>query len=84
MTQAKVVERKLFSQIESINTMYPNEENMIFMPITKRIEIVMSIQVRLISQINFEYKENGGKNAFFQIQSINIMYPNMETRLSCQ
>ena len=56
--------------------MYPNAENMIVGPITKRMEIVMSIQVCLISQINFDYKENGGKESFFfQIQSIYIMYP---------
>ena len=39
-------------------------ENMIAMPITKRTEIVMGIQVCLISWINLDYKENGGKKAF--------------------
>ena len=34
------------------------------MPITKEIEIIMSIQVYLISWMNFDYKENGGKKAF--------------------
>ena len=33
-------------------------------PITKRMEIIMSIQVCLISRMNFHYKENGGKKAF--------------------
>ena len=59
-----MVERKLFLQIQSSNIMYRNVENMIVMPITKKMEIVMSIQVRLVSQINFDYKENGGKKAF--------------------
>ena len=55
-----MVERKLFSQIQSINTVYPNMENMIVMQITKNMEIIMCIQVCLISQKNFYYKENGG------------------------
>ena len=33
-------------------------------PLTKRIEIIASIQVCLISQINFDYRENGGKKNF--------------------
>ena len=56
-----MVERKLFFQIQSINIMCPNEENMIVMPRTKRMEIFMSIQVCLISWMNFHYEENGGK-----------------------
>ena len=55
--------RKLFLQIQSINIMYPNWENMIVMPITKRMEIVMRIQVYLISRMNFDYEENGEKKA---------------------
>ena len=39
-------------------------ENMIAMPTTKRMEIVMGIQVCLLSWMNFDYKENGGKKAF--------------------
>ena len=58
-----MVERKLFFQIQSINIAYPNAENMIVVPIIKRIEIVMSIQIYLISQINFDYEENVGKKA---------------------
>ena len=55
--------------------MYPNKENMIVVPITKRIEIIVSIHVCLILQVSINYKENGGKKSFFlQIQSINIMY----------
>ena len=30
----------------------------------KKMEIIMSIQVCLISQMNFDYKENGGKKSF--------------------
>ena len=58
-----MVEKKLFLQIQSINIMYPNKENMIVMPITKRIEVVMIIQVCLISRMNIDYKENEGKKA---------------------
>ena len=39
-------------------------ENMIAIPITKKMEIVMGIQVYLISWMNFDYKENGGKKVF--------------------
>ena len=37
---------------------------MIVVPITKRIEIIMSIQVCLISWVNIIYRENGGKKSF--------------------
>ena len=60
-----MAERK-FLQIQSITIMYPNVDNMIFMPITKRVEIVIGIQVCLISLRNFNYKENGGKKAFLE------------------
>ena len=60
-----MVERKLFLQIKSINIVYPNRENMIVVPITKRMETITSIQVCLISQMNFYYKKNSVKNAFF-------------------
>ena len=49
----KMVEIKLFLQTQSINIMYPNVENLFAMPITKIIVIVMSIQVCLISRMNF-------------------------------
>ena len=39
-------------------------ENMIAMLITKRMEIVIGIQVCLYSWMNFDYKENGGNDAF--------------------
>ena len=56
-----MLERKLFLQIGSINIVYPNVENIIVVARTKRMEIVMSVQVCLISQINIDHKENGGK-----------------------
>ena len=59
-----MVERKLLLQIQSINIVYPNEDNMILVPITKRMEIVISIQVCIISWMNFDYEENVGKKAF--------------------
>ena len=55
------MEEKLFLQIPSINIMCPHGENMIVVLITKRLEIIMSIQVRLFSRITFDYTENGGK-----------------------
>ena len=59
-----MVEKKLFLHIQSINILHPNVENMIVMPITKRMEIISSIQVCLISRVNFDHKENGRKKAF--------------------
>ena len=47
--------------------MYPNVENMNAVLITKRIEIIMDIQVCPISRMNFEYKENDGKKGFSMI-----------------
>ena len=44
------------------------------------MEIIKSIEVCIISWMNFNYKENG-LNFFFQIQSINIMYPNVENMI---
>ena len=59
-----MAETKLFLQIKGINIMYPNMENKIVVPVTKGIEIIMSIQVCLNSWKNFHFKENGGKKAF--------------------
>ena len=50
--------------MQRISIVYPNVENMIVVPIRKRMEITMSIDVCLISRINFDYKENGGKKSF--------------------
>ena len=44
--------------------MHPNVENKIVMPITKAMEIIISIQVCLLSQMNLDFKDNGGKKAF--------------------
>ena len=44
--------------------MYPNVENMIVVPVTKRMKIITSIQVCLISQMNINYTKNGGKQSF--------------------
>ena len=51
-------------QIESINIIYPNVENMIVVPLTERMEIIISIQVFLISRMNFDYTKKGGKESF--------------------
>ena len=39
------IERKLFLQFQSINIVYPNVENVIALPVTKRMEIIMGIKV---------------------------------------
>ena len=44
--------------------MYPKAKNLIVLPITKRMEIILSVKVCLISRMNFGYKENGGMKAF--------------------
>ena len=54
----KWCKEKLFLQIQSIGIVYQNIENMIIVPITKGMEIIISIQVFLISRMNFHYKEN--------------------------
>ena len=59
-----MVERKIFLQIQSLNVIYPNEENKILVPVTKRMETIMSIQVCLLCQMNFDNMENGAKKAF--------------------
>ena len=56
-------------------------ENMIVMPITKRTVITMSIQVRLISQMNFDYTKNGGMKAFSANPKIHIVYPKMKNMI---
>ena len=59
-----MMKRKLFLQIQSLNILYPNVENKVVVPITKKIETIMSIQVCLLSRMNFDNMENGGKEAF--------------------
>ena len=77
-----MVERKAFLANPKKQCLVSNEENMIVVPITKRTEIVTSIQVCIISWMNFDYKENGGKKKLFlQIQSINIIHPKRENMI---
>ena len=76
-----MIKRKLFLQIRSINIAYPNVKNMIVMPIAKRMEIIMCIQVCLISRKNFDYMENGEKKAFPSNPKINIGYPKVENMI---
>ena len=59
-----MVERKLLLQIRSINIVYPYVQNLIVVPIPKRMKIIISIQVSLISPMNFDYEGNGEKKAF--------------------
>ena len=54
----------LFLQIKGFNIVYPNAENMIVVPTTKRIEIIIGIQVCLIPRMNVDYKESGGEKTF--------------------
>ena len=60
----KSCKEKLFLQIQSINIVYHKEKTMIFVPITKGVKIIMSIQVCLILRINYNNKENGEKKSF--------------------
>ena len=51
------------------------------MPITKRMGIIAGIQLCLISRMNFNNKENGGKKwkeklFFLPNKSFSIVYPN--------
>ena len=64
LLQGKRWKEKLFLQIQSINNVYPNEGNMITVPLTKRMDIIISIQVCIISWVNINYKANGGKKCF--------------------
>ena len=56
--------KKVFLVNPKINIVYPKVENMIVVPITKRMENNMSIHVCLISRMKFDHKENGGKKSF--------------------
>ena len=60
--------------------MYPFVKNMIVAQITKRIEMIMSIQVCLISRMDFDYEEWKEK-LFLQIQSFNTVYTNMKNMI---
>ena len=56
--------KSFFLQIQSINILHPNVEKMIVVPITNKLAIIMSVLVWLISQMNINCKENGGKQSF--------------------
>ena len=57
------MERRLFLKIQSIyHVSQCGEHDLV--PITKRMEIIASVQVCLIPQMNFDDKENGGKKDF--------------------
>ena len=58
--------------------MYPNKENIIVVPITKRMEIIKSFQDCLISRTNFDYEENGRKKAFLANSKHQYRLPNVE------
>ena len=60
----KMAERKAFLANQSVNIMHPNEENIIVVPITKKIEIILSIDVCPILRVNINNKDNGGKKNF--------------------
>ena len=68
----------IFLPTQTINIVYPKEDNMIIVPITKRVEIILSTQVWLISRMGIKYKEMVERNFFLQIQRSNIVHPNVE------
>ena len=51
-------------EIQGINIVYANMEKMVAVPVTKRMEIITSIKVCLISQVNINYEENSEKKTF--------------------
>ena len=57
--------RKAFLANPRPQLAYPNVENTIIVQITKRMEIIMGIQVYHISRMNFDYKGNGKNKSFF-------------------
>ena len=69
--------KKLFFEIQSINIMYPNEENMIVVPITKRMEIIASIQAFLIFWMNINYKEIMDRKAYLANPKHQYRVPNV-------
>ena len=80
----EMMEKKLLLEIQSINGVYPSEDNMIVVAIIKRIKIVMSIYVSLILWINFHYEENGKKKDFSCKSKASIScIPMWRTLLSC-
>ena len=77
-----MVERKAFLANAKHHFVHPNVKDKIVVPITKEMEIIMSIQIFLISHMNSDYRENSGKKKLFsQIQNVNIVYPNVENMI---
>ena len=56
--------KKLFLQIQSTNIVYPIMEDMIVVPITKKIAIITSIKIYPTSRVTINCKENAGKKSF--------------------
>ena len=56
-----------FLQIQSINITYRNKENMIVVPLTKRIEVIIGLQVCLFSQMSFDIRIMVERKAFLAI-----------------
>ena len=78
----KMVEKKLFLQIQSINITYPNVQKMIVAPKTKRMEIIMTIQVCLPSRMSFNHKKIGEKKKlFFPTKALISCIPMRKTSL---
>ena len=61
----KIVERKAFLTKPKHQYHVSNKMNIIVVAITKRIEIVTSIQVCDVSWMNFDFEENGENKSFF-------------------
>ena len=59
-----MVEGELFLQIQSNNIVYPNEENMIVVPMTKRMEIITGIHICHFSWMKFIYNKITKKKVF--------------------
>ena len=62
----KIIERKVFLTNTKHQIVYPKVENIVVMPIMIEIQIVKRIQVCFVSQMNFDYEENGGKKVFLE------------------
>ena len=75
---------KLFLANQCINIVYPNEINMIGVSITKRMEIIKSIQVCPISRWTLIIRKWWKEKLFLPNQSINIVYPNEMNMIEVQ
>ena len=68
-----MVERKAFLAIPKLQYRVTQCEAHDCSAHTKRMEFIMSIQVWLISQININYKENGGLKRFSRKPKASIL-----------